>query len=580
MAEEPELVRRALSHPRIRVNQHRYPPDGPKLATWIADSQQPHRFSVRTRGGEAAFQGWTEPAGRDEPSGFQVQRLDFTDLTTPGEYRLAVDGSVEAVSPPVWIASDGFEALARDALAFFYAQRSGTVIWEEILPGYARPAGHIGVPPNQGDNAVPAWTGPDAELLYPGWRCPGSFDVTGGWYDAGDHGKYVPGGGLSAGLLLAAHERLLQRPGARSMAPRGAEPSLLEEALWEVDWMSRMQVPAGLPHAGMAFHRVHDDHWTAFPLAPAEDPARRVLHRPSTAAALNLSAVAAQAARTLAGSRPGYAERLLAAARRAYLAAAAEPNLYAPDDQGAYGGGPYNDDQVADEFYWAATELFLTTGEGHYLDDLTSSPCHQEDVFDLDGFDWDTVAAFARLQLAAVPCRLPDRDRVRASVIAAADRLRELQAGQPWGQPYAPADGWDWGSNGRILSNLIVLASAHDLTGDGNYHRAVLSGLDYLLGRNPVGMSYVTGYGTEYAHRQRVRHFAHTLDSSYPPPPPGSLAGGPASKAYPGFPGDPRFAGLPPQLCYVDEPTSETTNDVCVRWNASLVWVGTYLAYC
>jgi endoglucanase len=101
--------------------------------------------------------------------------------------------------------------------------------------------------------------------------------------------------------------------------------------------------------------------------------------------------------------------------------------------------------------------------------------------------------------------------------------------------------------------------------------------MDYLLGRNPVGLSYVTGYGTAYAHRQRVRHFAHTLDPAYPPPPPGSLAGGPASKTYPGFPGDPRFAGLPPQLCYVDELGSETTNDVCIRWNASLVWVGAYL---
>ena len=99
-----------------------------------------------------------------------------------------------------------------------------------------------------------------------------------------------------------------------------------------------------------------------------------------------------------------------------------------------------------------------------------------------------------------------------------------------------------------------------------------------LFGRNPVGLSFVTGHGTDYAHSQRVRHFAHTLDPSYPPPPPGSLAGGPASKTYPGFPGDPRFDGLPPQLCYVDEPTSETTNDVCIRWNASLVWLASYLA--
>jgi hypothetical protein len=34
---------------------------------------------------------------------------------------------------------------------------------------------------------------------------------------------------------------------------------------------------------------------------------------------------------------------------------------------------------------------------------------------------------------------------------------------------------------------------------------------------------------------------------------------------------------LPPQCCYLDEPTSEVTNDICVRWNAPLVYVATYL---
>ena len=63
-----------------------------------------------------------------------------------------------------------------------------------------------------------------------------------------------------------------------------------------------------------------------------------------------------------------------------------------------------------------------------------------------------------------------------------------------------------------------------------------------------------------------------------PPPPRGSVAGGPASKDYPGWPRDPRFAGLPDELCYVDEPDSETTNDVCIRWNAPLVLLAAYLS--
>jgi hypothetical protein len=35
--------------------------------------------------------------------------------------------------------------------------------------------------------------------------------------------------------------------------------------------------------------------------------------------------------------------------------------------------------------------------------------------------------------------------------------------------------------------------------------------------------------------------------------------------------------GLPPQFCYLEEPNSEVTIDICIRWNAPLVWVAGYL---
>jgi hypothetical protein len=58
---------------------------------------------------------------------------------------------------------------------------------------------------------------------------------------------------------------------------------------------------------------------------------------------------------------------------------------------------------------------------------------------------------------------------------------------------------------------------------------------------------------------------------------PGALAGGANSLRTPGWPQDPRLAGRPPQCCYLDEPTSETTNDICIRWNAPLAYVAAYL---
>ena len=278
-------------------------------------------------------------------------------------------------------------------------------------------------------------------------------------------------------------------------------------------------------------------------------------------------------------STAGTRTRLLTAARTAHQAARVHPRLIAPDDEGAFGGGPYGDPHLADDFYWAAAELWLATGEDRYLREVIDSAEHTADVFEPSGFDFHRVAGPARIDLAtAAGMRLPDRDRVRETVREAARQLLALQQRQPWGQPYAPADGWDWGSNGRILNNLVVLATAHQITGDSGFHDAVATGVDYLLGRNALGQSYITGYGTDATSHLRTRQFGHDIDSAFPPPPAGALAGGANSTQTAGFPSDPRIAGLPPQCCYLDEPTSETTNDICIRWNAPLAYIATYLS--
>jgi endoglucanase len=207
---------------------------------------------------------------------------------------------------------------------------------------------------------------------------------------------------------------------------------------------------------------------------------------------------------------------------------------------------------------------------------VSASRWNDREIFLSDGFDCSEVAPFAILQLAMAG----DGDLragACARLVSAASRLRERQARSPWGIPYFPTGGWDWGSNGRILNISIVLAAAYCVSRQQRFRDGALSSLDYLFGRNPVGLSFVKGYGTDYVRRQRVRHFAHAIDPSYPEAPPGSVCGGPASKDYNGFPKDPRFSGLPEQLCYVDAPDSEVTNDICIRWNASLVWMATWL---
>ena len=570
--------------PRMRVNQIGYLPRGPKAATLVTTATTAVPWTLNDATGKVVRSGLTTPRGVDPTSGQSVQTVDFSSFRRGGSgYTLTADG---ATSYPFPISDTAYQSLRVDSKTFFYTQRSGTPILDTVAPGYGRAAGHVGVAPNQGDTAVPCLA---PAVFDDNWSCPAGYarDVTGGWYDAGDHGKYVVNGGIAVAQLLSEYERNqtardTDRKALRDGTLRVPEvgdhvPDILDEARWELDFLLKMQVPAGQPLAGMAYHKVSDTSWTGLPLAPAADPKARALHRPSTAATLNLAAAAAQGARLFERYDHAYARRLLAAARTAYAAAKANPTLYAPSADGT-GGGAYADSDATDEFYWAAAELYLTTGERTYRADVLGSPLHTANVFDPGGFYWGSTAALGRLDLATVASHLPGRRAVRASVVAAADALVALQSTQAYGQPYAPADDkWAWGSNSSILNNMVVIGTAYDLTGRPEYRDAVLTAADYLFGRNALNISYVTGYGTVFAQNQHTRMYAHELDPKLPHPPVGSIAGGPNSGLQ-----DPlsavKLAGCVAQFCYLDDVNAYATNEIAINWNSGLSWVSSFLA--
>jgi endoglucanase len=327
----------------------------------------------------------------------------------------------------------------------------------------------------------------------------------------------------------------------------------------------------------MAHHKIHDDSWTGLPLLPHLDPKLRELHPPSTAATLNLAATAAQAARLFAPYDAAFAARSLAGARSAWAAAVANPAIYASPADGN-GGGTYDDVNVTDEFYWAAAELFLTTGEAAFRNAVLASPHHTGDIFRPKGFDWQWVAPLGRLGLATVPNALPGRAAVRASVVAAAESYLEAQAAHSYGLTYTPDGGiFDWGSNNLVLNNLVVVATAFDLTRSPHFAQGVLSGMDYLLGRNALNMSYITGYGEVNAHNQHSRWYANQLNPDLPNPPKGTLSGGPNSSIQ-----DPvaqqKLQGCVGQFCYIDDIESWSTNELTINWNSPLAWVSSFLA--
>ncbi|MGC9441792.1 glycoside hydrolase family 9 protein [Streptomyces sp. WG5] len=561
--------------PRVRVNQVGYLPSGPKNATLVTDATSRLPWQLKNDRGRVVAHGWSTPRGVDASSGQNVHSIDFGRHKKRGEgYTLVADGET---SRPFDIGTAAYERLRTDSAKYYYTQRSGTPISGELRPGYARPAGHVGVAPNQGDTEVPCQPG----------VCDYTLDVSGGWYDAGDHGKYVVNGGISTWELLSTYERSLHaRTGEPSKLGDGTldipesgnkVPDLLDEVRWELDFLLKMQVPDGQPLAGMAHHKIHDEAWTGLPLLPSDDPQKRELHPPTTAATLNLAATAAQAARLYRPYDREFAAKALDAAREAWAAALAHPDVLADESDGI-GGGAYPDSQVEDEFYWAAAELYLTTGERDFKEYVLNSPVHTADIFGPLGFDWARTAAAARLDLATVPNRLPGRDKVRRSVVRGADRYLATLKAHPYGMPYAPEGNvYDWGSSHQILNNAVVLATAYDITGSSKYRDGALQSMDYILGRNALNMSYVTGYGEVSAHNQHSRWYAKQLDPSLPAPPDGTLSGGPNSNIQDPY-AQSKLQGCVAQFCFIDDIQSWSTNEHTINWNAALARMASFVA--
>jgi endoglucanase len=573
------------------VNQTGYFLDGPKRATILSDSAEPLAFKLEDADGVMVGEGLTSPAGFDPTVGSKTQIADFSTLTSPGDgYRLVVDGKT---SYPFSVGHDVYGKLRVDALSWFYPQRSGIAIRGDIAgDAYARPAGHVQDSPNRGDTQVTCLTGKVATKLYgKTWTCDYTLDVSGGWYDAGDQGKYVVNGGIAVAQLLGTFERGLKygkgaspvMSDSLSRIPENGNgvPDILDEARWELEFLMKMMVPDGQPLAGMVHHKVHDTKWTNVPMLPHLDPELRALHRPSTAATLNLAAAAAQGARLFAPYDEAFSETLLAAAKKAWLAAASNPVLFAPDSDGLQGGGDYSDTDIADETYWAAAELYMTTGDARYLTALKSSSYWAAPVFSAIGaFHWRNVAALARLDLALYGDNLPEDDRamIQASVASAAKAFLSLQQKEPFGHIYRPAGNrYDWGSNQLILQNMIVVSAGYDLTGELTLLNSVRESMDYLFGRNAMNMSYVTGYGSAFSKNQHSRWYAHQVDNTLPNPPAGTLAGGPNSSLVDDI-AKTRLKGCWPQTCYADDIMSWGTNEMTVNWNAPLVYIASFLA--
>ncbi len=625
---------------------------------------------IDAKTGTAVYTGKTSAPKADKDSGDTICTLDFTEFDTPGRYYLQIKGedwrSFEFnIGDNIY--TDESHNMLTNAMNYFYQNRSGIDIEDKYCTsggsdGKGTGMGHQGGHKTDTASIQKIWKNEYSSMEEAtGTYASGTLTANGGWYDAGDHGKYVVNGGISIWTLQNMYERAIQtEEGKKKFAddsgtviiPENGNgvPDVLDEAAVELDWIAQMKVTssdsAWGQYEGLYYHKLHDHKWTGLATRPwdyeSEWETVRIVKPPTFAATLNYAACAAQAARLWEPYDAAKAKTYLESAKEAFAAYEKywypyddtevthptlkckcakeeinETSLYAPMWQ-AKGGGPYGDDNVLDDAYWAACEIFVSASQMGDADAATykakiDDSKYAEYAYNVgtrmvggenkDGsftsFNWGNTASAGSLTLALHSDLLSaeENTKIKDSVKAAADEYIKCEGEQGYGIPYkydgpdyndpnnldpsVMINGYEWGSNSMVINNCIVMAYAYDLTGDINYMNGVATGLDYLFGRNPLSYSYVTGYGTYKEKNPHHRYWSYELDKTLPMAPDGILSGGPNAglqdpyvRALGFVPGD---TTNPSQRCFVDSIEAWSTNEVTINWNAPLAWIASFM---
>ena len=534
----------------IQLNQVGYLPEGAKWAV-LRDVPASSFALVDAVTGQEVWRGPLRNAQRWEPAQEVLRLADFSAWRQPGRYRLKVAGL--APSAPFVISADAYVALNAAALKFFYYNRASIALDAAHAGVWARPAGHP-------DDRVLV----HASAAGPGRPEGTVFSAPKGWYDAGDYNKYIVNSGITVYTLLAAYEHFPAFFDAQRLSiPESGNglPDVLDEALWNLEWMLSMQDPVD----GGVYHKLTDKGFDGI-VMPHEARHDRYVVMKATAATLDFAAVMAQASRVFAAfeaQRPGLSARMMTASKRAWDWAKAHPDVIYRQPADIHTGG-YDDNQLTDEFSWAAAELYISTREDGYWHALRQTAPRIE----IPG--WSSVGALAWTSLAQHRDRLTpvaDRKLIEGQIRSLATGLAERWDRSPYRLAMQTED-FIWGSNAVALNQALMLIQGYRLDSDRRMLDAAQSTLDFVLGRHPSGYAMVTGFGT-----RSPLHPHHRPSGAMPrqPPVPGMIVGGPNPGAGADCPG--AYPSKVPAKAYLDALCSYTTNEIAINWNAPLVYV-------
>lgn len=538
--EEPREAEETIenhSPENIMINQLGYLPNDAKQVVFRGDTLDESFEVVKADTNEVVFEGSIGEGKKNLAADEEIFVGDFSELKDEGTYKIVTHSMGESYSFKV--ASDVYKDVFKDAVRFFYLQRCGEEISETCGEKWAHPACHT-------QKAV--LYGTDTQI-----------DVSGGWHDAGDYGRYVVATAVSAADLLLAYKAYPEVFGDDTNIPESGNgiPDVLDEVRGQLEWLFKMQNKEN----GGVYHKVTCKNFPGF-VMPQDEKDELIVCPETTTATGDFIAIMSLGYDAFKEIEPSFADECLKGAKEAWQYLESTPSQVVKNPEGIV-TGEYGDRKDDDERLWAALELYKVTGEEYYKEkaiEIVKSASKNGWVY-----GWQNVGAYALEDLIAI---LKDTDEVEEfKTLLQKDAKKILDKAQKDGYGIGDDSGlFYWGSNMTVLSNSIKLCAAYEMNQDEAYLQYAKEMVNYCFGKNPMNRSYVTGYGSV-----SPLHPHHRVTFASKNVIPGMLIGGPNAGREDDV-AKVKLASMPPAKCYIDDAESYATNEVDIYWNSKLVY--------
>ncbi len=475
-------------------------------------------------------------------SGEKVFKADFSSVTAPGKYYVYVNGLQKSVN--FTIGNDIYKNLLVDASRYFYLQRANIELTKTYSPDY----------PRKDKTPMDSAAKSDSNSSI-------TRDVTKGWYDAGDFGKYVNAGATALSDLFWSYEMMPEQFTDNQFnipESRNGIPDILDESRWELEWMLKMQDES----SGGFYARVQSNDDTNITSRIIKDKNSASTNIKTTDDTACAAAVLAHAYLLYKDIDSTFAAQCLAAAKKAWSFLEKNPNnIISPP-------GPYNVSNDKGDRLWAAASLYRATGDETYhtyfKNNYKSFASKFEDPYGYAhswGDNWMT-AFFCYMKAS-------NRDSNVDSWFASefdkwTKKILNRYNSSTWKNAIVEGN-YFWGINMQVMNVPMDAYIGSKLlnTYTKDIDKFALGSMNWLLGANPISKSFVTGYGENAI--KTIFSNIYSYDN-LPGIPKGYLAGGP--NRYEGK-GISRFAAK----CYIDSATDWVTNEHTIYWNSPLVFM-------